>query len=63
MMSIRHDLKEMYVAAYRAGGAAGSVAIFTDDAEVHSPMGRRHAGERRQEALHGAWVQETPSGH
>ena len=63
-MSIRDDLQEicdMYVAAYRAGDAAGCAAIFTEDAEVHSPYGPPARGRRAIEALHGEWVQHTSS--
>lgn len=61
-MSIRDDLQEiwdMYVAAYRSGDAAGCAAIFTDDAEVHSPYGPPAHGRAAIEALHGLWVQHA----
>lgn len=63
-MSIRDDLQEiwdMYVAAYRAGDAAGCAAIFTKDAEVHSPYGPPARGRPAIEALHGEWVQHASS--
>src|ERR1700740_3497226 len=63
-MSIRDDLQEiwdMYVAAYRAGDAAGCAAIFTDDAEAHSPYGPPARGRAAIEALHGEWVQHASS--
>ncbi|TIV19499.1 MAG: DUF4440 domain-containing protein [Mesorhizobium sp.] len=61
-MSIRDDLQEIwdfYVAAYRSGDAAGCAAIFTDDAEVHSPYGPPARGRAEIEALHGVWVQHA----
>ena len=63
-MSIRDDLQEiwdMYVAAYRAGDAAGCAAIFTEDAEVHSPYGSPARGRAAIEALHGEWAQHASS--
>lgn len=63
-MSIRDDLQEIwdtYVAAYRAGDAAGCAAIFTEDAEVHSPYGPPARGRPAIEALHGEWVQHASS--
>ncbi|CDX39509.1 conserved hypothetical protein [Mesorhizobium plurifarium] len=61
-MSIFDDLQEiwdLYVAAYRLGDAAGCAAIFTEDAEVHSPYGPPARGRPAIEALHGIWVQHA----
>ncbi|MDX8455982.1 nuclear transport factor 2 family protein [Mesorhizobium sp. VK9D] len=61
-MPIFDDLQEiwdLYVAAYRLGDAAGCAAIFTDDAEVHSPYGPPARGRAAIEALHGIWVQHA----
>jgi ketosteroid isomerase-like protein len=60
MMSIRDELQglwDIYVAAYRAGDAAGCASIFTDDAEVHSPYAPPARGRAAIEALHGIWTQ------
>ncbi|TPK61594.1 DUF4440 domain-containing protein [Mesorhizobium sp. B2-4-19] len=60
MMSIRDELQELweiYVAAYRAGDAAGCAAVFTSDAELHSPYAPPARGRAAIEALHGVWTQ------
>lgn len=59
-MSIRDELQalwEGYVAAYRAGDAAGCAAIFTPDGEVHSPYAPPARGRAAIEALHSIWTQ------
>ena len=66
-MSIRDELQglwDIYVAAYRAGNAAGCASIFTDDAEVHSPCAPPARGRAAIEALHGIWTQaRAPTKH
>ncbi|WP_245318119.1 MULTISPECIES: nuclear transport factor 2 family protein [unclassified Mesorhizobium] len=66
-MSIRDELQELwdiYVAAYRAGDAAGCAAVFTSDAELHSPYAPPARGRAAIEALHGVWTQyATPTKH
>ncbi|MER9800910.1 nuclear transport factor 2 family protein [Mesorhizobium sp. M0142] len=62
MLSIRDELQglwDIYVAAYRAGDAAGCASIFTDDAEVHSPYAPPARGRAAIEALHGIWTQQA----
>ncbi|WP_027036488.1 YybH family protein [Mesorhizobium ciceri] len=61
-MSISDELQELwdiYVAAYRAGDAAGCASIFTDDAEMHSPYAPPARGRAAIEALHGVWTQHA----
>ncbi|MER8464157.1 nuclear transport factor 2 family protein [Mesorhizobium sp. M1396] len=61
-MSIRDELQrvwDIYVAAYRAGDAAGCVSIFTDDAEMHSPYAPPARGRAAIEALHAIWTQHA----
>ncbi|MBZ9759639.1 nuclear transport factor 2 family protein [Mesorhizobium sp. CA8] len=61
-MPIRDDLQELwdvYVAAYRSGNASGCAAIFTENAEMHSPYGPPARGRAAIEALHDIWVQHA----
>lgn len=61
-MSISDELQELwdiYVAAYRAGDAAGCASIFTDNAEMHSPYAPPARGRAAIEALHGVWTQHA----
>lgn len=61
-MSIGDELQkqwDIYVAAYRAGDAAGCASIITDDAELHSPYAPPARGRAAIEALHGAWTQHA----
>lgn len=61
-MSIFDELQaiwDTYAAAYRSGDPAGCAAIFTDDAELHSPYGPPARGRAEIEALHGIWVQHA----
>ena len=54
-MSIRDELQglwDIYVAAYRTGDAFGCTAIFTSDAELHSPYAQPARGRAAIEALH-----------
>lgn len=61
-MSIRDELQglwDIYVAAYRAGDAAGCVSIFADGAEMHSPYAPPASGRAAIEALHGIWTRHA----
>lgn len=61
-MSIHGELQglwDIYVAAYRAGDAAGCAAVFTPDAELHSPYAPPARGRAAIEALHGIWTQHA----
>ncbi|RUU12211.1 hypothetical protein EOD23_08125 [Mesorhizobium sp. USDA-HM6] len=58
-MSIQDELQSFwndYAAAYSAGDAAACGAMFTGDAEVHSPYARPAVGRDAIEALHATWM-------
>jgi len=60
-MDIRDELQRLYdtyVAAYRAGDAAGCAAIFTDDAELFSPYGPTARGRSAIRQTHEEWTSE-----
>ena len=59
-MSIRDKLQSFwnaYAAAYSAGDAAICGAMFTVDAELHSPYAPPAVGRDAIEALHATWTQ------
>ena len=49
-------LFETYLASYRAGDASGCAAIYTPNAELHSPYGPPAIGRAAIEACHHDWV-------
>lgn len=58
-MSIHEELQgfcDAYVAAYRAGEAKICGAMFTADAELHSPYAPPARGRDAIEALHATWT-------
>ncbi|RVA57602.1 hypothetical protein EN933_03660 [Mesorhizobium sp. M7A.F.Ca.US.001.01.1.1] len=58
-MSIHEELQgfcNAYAAAYRAGEAKTCGAMFTADAELHSPYAPPARGRDAIEALHTAWT-------
>ncbi|WP_342028546.1 YybH family protein [Mesorhizobium qingshengii] len=62
IVSIRDELQgiwNIYIAAYRTGDAVGCAAIFTSDAELHSPYAPPARGRAAIEALHGIWTQHA----
>ena len=48
---------EAYVAAYRAADASALGAMFTPDAELHSPYAPPARGRHEIAALHATWTQ------
>ncbi|WP_245273731.1 nuclear transport factor 2 family protein [Mesorhizobium sp. WSM3224] len=59
-MSIQSELQSFwntYAAAYSAGDAGACGAMFTTDAEVHSPYATPAVGRDAIGALHAAWTQ------
>ena len=59
-MSVRDELQSFwntYAAAYSAGNATACGAMFTADAEVHSPYAPPAIGRDSIEALHSTWTQ------
>lgn len=58
-MTIRQELQahcDAYVAAYRAGDAAGCAAAFTDDGVMHSAFAPPARGRAAIAAQHAAWT-------
>lgn len=56
VLSALQGLLDIYVSAYRAGDAAGCVAVFTADAVLTSPYAPAARGRGEIEALHRDWV-------
>ena len=59
MTTLQQELQSVwdrYVAAYKAGDAAGCAAVFTPDAAVYSPYGPPAIGRAAIAAQHSEWV-------
>ncbi|MDB5524773.1 MAG: hypothetical protein JWM58_2536 [Rhizobium sp.] len=60
-MSIHDELQAVMTkmaAVYQVGDAAGCAALFTENAEVHSPYAPPAVGRRAIEELHREWTKE-----
>lgn len=61
-MELGEELQQLldgYVAAYRAGDAAGCAAVYTECGEIHSPFGPPAVGRAAIAAAHTAWFEEA----
>ncbi|SDI54884.1 YybH family protein [Aliiruegeria lutimaris] len=56
------SLFDRYVAAYRSGDAAGCAALFTENAQMHSPYAPPAHGRSEIEAVHRDWTSDDVSG-
>ncbi len=57
------DLLNQMAAAYSAGDASGVAALFTEDAQLHSPFAPPAIGRAAIEHLHEIWTQGGGSKH
>ncbi|WP_295313208.1 nuclear transport factor 2 family protein [Roseobacter sp.] len=55
---LRHILDRMEH-AYNSGDAAACAALFTENAQLHSPFGPSASGRREIETLHRDWVDDA----
>ena len=57
------DLLNQMAAAYSAGDTSGVAALFTEDAQLHSPFAPPAIGRAAIEHLHEIWTQGGGSKH